>query len=217
MKKGIATVVGMVVCAFAVGVLAPAAGAAEKDLSNAYPLATCPVSGKALTDKAVVKEIDGREIRFCCEGCPAKFEADAAKSLAKVDEAIIADQKATYAADACPVSGQKIAQGEGVDKVVGNRLVRFCCDGCPAKYEADPAKFEAKLDEQIIDAQKASYPLETCVVSGEKLGDHGDPVDLVVGNQLVRLCCAACEKKVAQAPAKYIAEARGGASEDDKG
>lgn len=193
-------------CGVAIAVGWGGLAAAEAPKGDPYPLKTCPVSGQELTKDAVTKVIDGREIKFCCGGCPEKFEADKANYMKKVDEAIVVAQKETYPVTTCPVSGQEIAKGEGVDKVVGNRLVRFCCGGCPAKYEADPAKYGAKLDEAIVTAQKDSYPLETCVVSGEKLGDMGEPVDKVVENRLVRLCCAGCEKKLRQDPAKYIAK-----------
>ncbi len=38
------------------------------------------------------------------------------------------------------------------------------------------------------------YPLETCVVSDEKLGSMGDPVVVVIGDQEVQLCCKSCKK-----------------------
>lgn len=186
--------------------MAGTAAAADAAKGDPYPLTTCPVSGKELGKDAVVQQIDGREIRFCCAGCPEKFAADKETYMAKVDQAIVEQQKADYPATACPVSGKEIAKGEGVDKVIGNRLVRFCCEDCPAKYEADPATYGKKLDDAIIAAQKESYPLDTCVVSGEKLGSMGDPVDVVVENKLVRLCCASCEKKLRQEPAKYLSE-----------
>jgi hypothetical protein len=185
---------------------AVAAPAEEKAQGDPYPLETCPVSGKKLDEKAVAKVIDGREVKFCCGGCPDKFTADKAASFAKLDEAIIQAQKADYPVATCPVSGKEVAADAGVDKVEGNRLVRFCCGGCPAKYEADPATYSAKLDEAIVTAQKEKYPLDTCVVSGEKLGEMGEPADLVIQNQLVRLCCAGCEKKLRQDPAKYLSK-----------
>jgi hypothetical protein len=43
------------------------------------------------------------------------------------------------------------------------------------------------------------------VVSGEKLGGMGAPVDMVVKNHLIRLCCAGCKKAVLKDPDKYLA------------
>lgn len=52
--------------------------------------------------------------------------------------------------------------------------------------------------------QKASYPLETCVVSGEKLGKMGRPVDYVYNNRLVRFYCPNCIATFKEDPAKYL-------------
>jgi hypothetical protein len=58
---------------------------------------------------------------------------------------------------------------------------------------------------------KAAYPLDTCVVSDEKLegGDMGAPVDFVYKQEgkpdrLVRFCCKNCIKKFKNDPAKYL-------------
>ncbi|MDH3584346.1 MAG: hypothetical protein OER86_09040 [Phycisphaerae bacterium] len=52
----------------------------------------------------------------------------------------------------------------------------------------------------------ASYPLDTCVVSGEKLGDHGKPYDHKHEGRLVRFCCEACIDDFNKDPAKYLAK-----------
>ena len=57
---------------------------------------------------------------------------------------------------------------------------------------------------------KASYPLTTCVVSGEDLaGGMGDAVEYVYHRQgrpdrLVRFCCPSCIKKFVKNPEKYL-------------
>ena len=57
-----------------------------------YTLDVCAVSGETLGSMGdpVVKAYDGREIKFCCEGCLDEFEANVPAGLAKVDEAMIA-------------------------------------------------------------------------------------------------------------------------------
>lgn len=115
---------------------------AEKDL---YPLTTCPISGKALgaMGDALVKDYDGREVRFCCGGCPAKFEEDLPASLAKLDETIIEIQKDTYPLKTCVISNEALGgdMGDPIDRVFDNQLVRFCCKGCIKKFEADPVQY----------------------------------------------------------------------------
>lgn len=175
--------------------------------STSYTLTTCPVSGEKLggMGEPVIKEINGREVRFCCKGCIAKYEADPAKYEAKTDAQIVEAEKADYPMDTCVVSGEKLGgMGEPVDYVHGNRLVRFCCKGCIGKFKADPAKYLATLDAAVVEKQRASYSMTTCPVSGEELGDGA--VDMVIANRLVRLCCKGCANKVAQDPAKYLAK-----------
>lgn len=50
------------------------------------------------------------------------------------------------------------------------------------------------------------YPLQTCVVSGEKLGSMGDPVVFVHDGQEVKLCCKSCRPDFDKDPAKFIAK-----------
>jgi YHS domain-containing protein len=179
-------------------------------IAESYPLGTCPVSGEKLGSMGdpVVKVYDGREIRFCCAGCPKKFEANQTASLEKIDAAIVKEQTPYYPMKTCVVSGEKLDSMDApIDYVYQNRLVRFCCKGCIKKFEADPAKYLAEIDKKVIAEQKASYPLTTCVTSGEKFGgDMGDPIEYVFANRLVRLCCKGCKKDFLKDPAKYLAK-----------
>lgn len=51
-----------------------------------------------------------------------------------------------------------------------------------------------------------SYPLSTCVVSGEKLGEMGKPVILNYQGTEVRFCCNDCVKTFKKDPEKYLAK-----------
>ena len=63
--------------------------------------------------------------------------------------------KADYPLTTCVVSGENLEggdMGEPVDYIYKepgkpDRLVRFCCKMCVPKFEKDPAKYLAKLDE----------------------------------------------------------------------
>lgn len=48
------------------------------------------------------------------------------------------------------------------------------------------------------------YPLDTCVVSGEKLGEMGKPFVFVYEGQEIKMCCKNCKKDFDKEPAKYI-------------
>lgn len=56
------------------------------------------------------------------------------------------------------------------------------------------------------DSGATPYPLETCVVSGKKLGSMGDPYVIVHEGQEIKFCCDACEPTFKEDPAKYLAE-----------
>ena len=53
------------------------------------------------------------------------------------------------------------------------------------------------------------YPLDTCVVSGEKFGgDMGDPIVFIYQtngiNQEIKFCCSMCKPKFLKDPDKYM-------------
>jgi hypothetical protein len=58
--------------------------------------------------------------------------------------------------------------------------------------------------DQKNDAKAKPYPLKTCVVSGEKLGEMGDAYVFVQDGQEVKLCCKGCLKDFKKDPAKYL-------------
>jgi len=54
-------------------------------------------------------------------------------------------------------------------------------------------------------AEKAKpYPLDTCIVSGDKLGTMGEAIVIVRDGQEIKLCCKGCTKDVDKDPAKYL-------------
>ncbi len=48
------------------------------------------------------------------------------------------------------------------------------------------------------------YTLKTCIVSGEKLGQMGDPYVFVQDGREIKLCCKSCLKDFKKSPAKYV-------------
>ena len=48
-----------------------------------------------------------------------------------------------------------------------------------------------------------TYPLKKCVVSDEKLGEHGKPIKVTHEGTDVYLCCKDCTKDFKKDPAKY--------------
>ncbi len=71
-----------------------------------------------------------------------------------------------------------------------------------AENTKDPGK-EGKTEEKK-EAVKP-YPLDTCVVSGEKFGGMmGKPYVFIYQGQEIKLCCKDCRKKFDKDPAKYL-------------
>ena len=50
------------------------------------------------------------------------------------------------------------------------------------------------------------YPLETCLVSGEKLGEMGEPFVIDHKGQQIKFCCESCLPKFEKDPEKYLAK-----------
>jgi len=131
--------------------------------------------------------------------------APAAAEAAAQDTAAQEQPKDTYPLTICPISGEKLGEmGPPAVRVYDGREVRFCCSGCFDKFEEDLGASLKKMDQMIIAAQKPHYPLDVCLVSGEKLGEMGPTVDQVHDNQLVRFCCESCVAKFEKEPAKYM-------------
>ena len=53
------------------------------------------------------------------------------------------------------------------------------------------------------------YPLKTCIVSGDDLGEMGKPVVFTHKGQEIKLCCKPCRKDFDKDPAKYLKKLEG--------
>jgi YHS domain-containing protein len=49
------------------------------------------------------------------------------------------------------------------------------------------------------------YPIDWCVVSGEKLGSMGAPVTYTYQGRTIKFCCSGCIKEFEAQPARYLA------------
>lgn len=62
------------------------------------------------------------------------------------------------------------------------------------------------LSEVDLAAQKAAYPLTTCLVGGDELGSMGDPVEYVHEGRLVQFCCESCIDEFKKDSTKFLAQ-----------
>ena len=69
-------------------------------------------------------------------------------------------------------------------------------------------------------AKPKLYPIKTCIVSGEKLGEMGDPYVFTYKGQEIKFCCKGCLKDFNKEPEKYLtklAEAEKAKGKTDSG
>jgi len=79
-------------------------------------------------------------------------------------------------------------------KIAVATVVAACVTTPLASFAAEKKEGKAK-----------PYPLDTCIVSGEKLGDGGmKTYTFTYEGQEVKLCCKSCEKNFKKDPAKYL-------------
>ena len=81
-----------------------------------------------------------------------------------------------------------------------------------------PALLSAQEKPDDTTTKKARpYPLKTCCVSGEKLGEMGKPYTFTYEGQEIQLCCKDCKKTFDKDPAKYMSKIKEAESKEKKG
>jgi hypothetical protein len=170
-----------------------------------YLLPTDPVTAKRLgaVDTQVVLVHEDRQFRFASQESADLFAANPHNYIPGVDAKLVKQQLRFYPLANCLVSDEKLSE-ESFNLVYLNRLVRLSKRSYESIFLQDPASFLDKLDAAVIARQKPLYAAKNCPVSGEPLGAMGEPIDYVVGNRLVRLCCTSCIEDVTREPLKYL-------------
>jgi YHS domain-containing protein len=92
----------------------------------------------------------------------------------------------------CPVSGAPAKEASAV--AYKGAKVYFCCNNCPKKFEADPAKFAAKANAQLL--QTAQAVQVACPLSGKPC--NPEKTTEVAGVK-VAFCCDGCKGKAEKA------------------
>ncbi len=76
----------------------------------------------------------------------------------------------------------------------------------PTAPKPDAPKSEAPATTATATTPAKPYPLDVCIVAGEKLGSMGAPVVYVHEGQEVKFCCKGCLPDFKKEPAKYLAK-----------
>ncbi len=74
----------------------------------------------------------------------------------------------------------------------------------PSFIQADEGHKHDATTENGTDKKAKAYPLDKCLVSDEKLGEHGKPYVFTHEGQEIKLCCKDCLKDFKKEPAKYM-------------
>lgn len=107
-----------------------------------------------------------------------------------------------YYFDTCPQCGTMLgARGDAIERVYASRQIRFCEQACVESFEANFAANLDKLDQRMIEDQRAYYPLQTCIVTGKPLGTSS--VEFVCRNRLIRVADPAARKQFEADPETY--------------
>jgi hypothetical protein len=181
-------------------------------IGDPYPLETCIVTDEPLGESPVVIVLkdqpnalqEGRQIKVKDGAAEARFLAEPARFLHKLDLAIVERQMPTYPLDRCLFRLELKLDADAVSTVFGNRLYRFSSDSALRNFNQNTERYVGTYDKMIAARQRSRYPLDTCVVAGEKLG--AETQDVVIGHRLVRVCCPACTKKLLEQPTAYLAK-----------
>jgi YHS domain-containing protein len=99
-----------------------------------------------ITSLVVVMSILGLLVLY---GCKKREEATVMKKTPATTTTTV-----TKAQTACPVEGAKIDKNIYAD--YQGKRVYFCCAGCKAKFNADPAKYVMQLEDKGVVLEKVT-------------------------------------------------------------
>jgi len=171
-----------------------------------YPLEICLVTGDPLEPSTWVEVVvEERLVRLASGAAADEVLRNPSPWLVALDKAVVARESAEYPLDTCVVCDEPLdADGEVVDCVYGTRLLRCCQPDCCVEAHSRPQPALAKVDAAYAAAQRATYPLDTCLVTGLVLGP--DAVEHIHGTTLGRLANDAAREAFLLEPRQYLLE-----------
>lgn len=84
-------------------------------------------------------------------------------------------------------------------------LLAGCSEDTSTQATEEPVEIETEHVLEETSQDEDSYPIDYCIVSGEKLGSMGDTIETTVQGRTVKLCCQMCKSKLNRDPEKYLA------------
>lgn len=179
----------------------------------------CVVDGDRNADEQFKVEHADGEIYFCCKGCSATFEANAADYHTRANHQLVVTGQ--YQQTACPVAGEDFDLAQTAK--VGGVEVAFCCASCKSMIDsaADlPAKAELVFGTVAFKRAFSKSAVPVTVPLPEKEIDLSAVKCLMQSRRWVKetfsadyrdskvyFCCSGCLKNFEAAPEKYAAKA----------
>ena len=175
-------------------------------VTQQYTQTACPIAGEAFNSEQTAK-VGGVEVAFCCEKCktqvetaadlPAKAELVFGPAAFKRGFAKSEPEAASPTIDLsevkCLVDPKRLVKEEfAADHRAGK--IYFCCGGCLKSFQADPAKFSAQANMQLVSTKQ--YTQSACPLAD---GEVDSSKTVTVGGQEVAFCCGVCQGKVKSA------------------
>ncbi len=115
------------------------------------PQTVCPVMGGEI-NKTLFADYKGKRLYACCAECLPKIQKDPAKFVKQLEAEGITLAKTPVPQTVCPILGGKIDKSVFAD-YNGSR-VYFCCTGCIATFNQDPATHVQKMKRAGITLDK---------------------------------------------------------------
>jgi YHS domain-containing protein len=87
-------------------------------------------------------------------------------------------------------------------------ITLFACGGGGDQMESESETPATQAQQQTAQPAKMAqdYPLDYCIVSGEKLGEMGEPVTYNYKGRTIKFCCNHCVETFEKSPEMYIAK-----------
>lgn len=172
-----------------------------------------PLTPRKLSGKVVLRARRGKPKTLPLEAVRNK-QGEVVHLMAKGDFSGVRDgsRRATFQLDGLGTQTASfwtvLRRTEG-SKMAGSHSDRAGSDHSMAgSHNAAKPGGQEKLQEMrhdaVVAAQAKRYPIDWCVVSGDKLGGDGEIIDHVHQGRLVRLCCKGCIKEFQKDPQKYL-------------
>lgn len=152
-----------------------------------------------LVPREAVLRTGSREIAFVSLG-DGRFEPRTIRTGIETTGAQLQVLEGLREGDSVVTSGQFLLDSESKMRTALAKMVKGDLAGEAPTQEETAAEAAAPV------AMADGYPLDTCVVTGLKLGSMGDPVVMQHEGRTVKFCCAGCPPKFRKEPAKYLAK-----------